>query len=670
MSRARSRSVARRNQHLTRRLISPVTLSGPSLGVPTLRSSQLAFIIVAMMSLSTLPGGPAGAADAAVQQPSFTRYVAPSTLALAADAAEPTLGVNWNTNVANGGTVMYQSWTATYRVTFDDSVSPPRATWADASSPYSVINVDPISFVDHVKGRTFAGGLDGACSVLSYSDNDGAGWTPMGNSCAGAAWDHPSIGSGPWAGGKPVYALYDRAVYYCAQLSAAQCAVSSDGGLTFGAGVAVPCGYVNPGLHGSVHVASNGWTYLPFKDCAASGNGVSVSKDNGLTWTGRPIPDAAAPSDGFDPDVGSTPSGWAYVAYPTSAWGVGVALTKDGGATWQNFGDVAAAAGVRSSTFHEMVAGDDSRAAVVYLGSTTDGNPHDGKFAGVWHTYVSYTFDAGRTWGTVRASDDVVQRGWICAGGTGCGEGRNLLDFIDAQLDSRGRIVIAIADGCINSCETGGSNSGSGYANIVRQSGGSGLFAAYDPSGPSAPGAPSLSGTAGDGQNGLSWTTPSDGGSAITGYRVYRNGALHATLSVQTSYTDTGVTNGVTYTYQVAAVNAVGEGGKSNSVSLTPLTKSAPSAPQSLTASHAGGPKSGKINLAWQAPASDGNSPITGYKVYRGTSPTSLTLVATVGNVLSWQDTGRAQGVTYHYQVSALNAIGEGPRSNGASAVG
>lgn len=632
--------------------------------------NQLAIVIVALVALSTVPGGPAGVAEAAIQQPSFTRYVAPSGLLYADGAGEPTLGVNWNTNVVNGGTVMYQSYAATYQVTFDDSTSPPAATWTDATSPYSIINVDPISFVDHVTGRTFAGGLDGVCSALSYSDDDGASWTPMGNSCAGAAWDHPTIGSGPWAGGKPVTAIYDRAVYYCAQLSAAQCAVSSDGGLTFGAGAAVPCGYINPGLHGSVHTASNGWTYLPFRDCGASGNGVAVTQDNGLTWTGRPIPGAGAPGDGFDPDVGSTTSGWAYVGYPTSSYGVGVALTKDGGASWQNFGDVAAAAGVKSSTFHEMVAGDDLRAAVVYLGSTTDGDPHSSGFGGVWYTYVTYTFDGGQSWSTVRASDDVVQRGWLCAGGTGCGDGRNLLDFIDAQLDKEGKIVIAIADGCIGSCETGGANSASQYANIIRQSGGSTMFAAYDPTGPSAPGAPSLSGSAGNTQNSLSWSTPSDGGSAITGYKLYRDGALYKTLGVTNAYTDTGLTNGQSYTYQVSAVNAIGEGSKSNSVSLTPLQVDPPTAPQSLTAKHAGGPNSGKIKLDWTAPASNGGGAVTGYKIYRGTTSGGEAYVTTVGNVLSWTDTGLTKGRTYYYQVSALNSAGEGPRSNEASAVG
>src|SRR5437667_161515 len=89
-----------------------------------------------------------------------------------------------------------------------------------------------------------------------------------------------------------------------------------------------------------------------------------------------------------------------------------------------------------------------------------------------------------------------------------------------------------------------------------------------------------------------------------------------------------------------------------------------PSAPQNLAAT--GG--NAQVTLTWQAPASDGGSPITNYKIYRGLAPTTETLLTTVGNVLTYTDTTVTNGVTYYYQVSAVNAAGEGPRSNEASA--
>jgi hypothetical protein len=94
-----------------------------------------------------------------------------------------------------------------------------------------------------------------------------------------------------------------------------------------------------------------------------------------------------------------------------------------------------------------------------------------------------------------------------------------------------------------------------------------------------------------------------------------------------------------------------------------PPVLTAPSAPTGLAAT-AG---NGSVQLSWTAPF-DGGSPITGYRVYRGTSPGGETFLQSVGPVTSFQDTTVSNGTTYYYQVSAENGAGEGPRSNEASA--
>ncbi len=182
-----------------------------------------------------------------------------------------------------------------------------------------------------------------------------------------------------------------------------------------------------------------------------------------------------------------------------------------------------------------------------------------------------------------------------------------------------------------------------------------------------APDAPTgLSTTPADGKVTLSWSAPaSDGGSPILRYDVYRGtasgseGTTPIGTSTETSFTDTSVTNGTRYYYTVKAVNAVGPGTSSAESSATPA--SAPAAPASLAAT--GGP--GTVGLTWIAP-SDGGSPITGYKVYRGTTSGGETLLTTIGAVTSWSDTVPAG--TYYYTVSAINATGEGPKSSEAPA--
>ena len=58
-----------------------------------------------------------------------------------------------------------------------------------------------------------------------------------------------------------------------------------------------------------------------------------------------------------------------------------------------------------------------------------------------------------------------------------------------------------------------------------------------------------------------------------------------------------------------------------------------------------------------------------GYRIYRGTSSGNEVLLTTVGNVLTYNDTGVTNGQKYYYRVSALNRVGEGELSVEVSAV-
>lgn len=91
----------------------------------------------------------------------------------------------------------------------------------------------------------------------------------------------------------------------------------------------------------------------------------------------------------------------------------------------------------------------------------------------------------------------------------------------------------------------------------------------------------------------------------------------------------------------------------------------APGAPTSLQAV-AGDTQ---VSLSWAAPAADGGSGITSYKIYRGASPGGETLLVNpAGTGTTYTDSAVTNGSTYYYQVSAVNAIGESARSNEASA--
>ncbi len=177
-----------------------------------------------------------------------------------------------------------------------------------------------------------------------------------------------------------------------------------------------------------------------------------------------------------------------------------------------------------------------------------------------------------------------------------------------------------------------------------------------------------LQANAGNGYVNLTWNAPSsDGGSAITGYNIYRNGTIgiyNSTPAGQLWFNDTNVINGVTYTYYVSAINGIGEGSNStiDATPTTPLT--IPSTPQNLQA-NAG---IGYVNLTWNVPSDNGGSPITNYTIYRGTITDGETLLEEIGNLRFYNDTNVTNGVKYYYKVGAKNAIGEGPLSNEVNA--
>lgn len=172
----------------------------------------------------------------------------------------------------------------------------------------------------------------------------------------------------------------------------------------------------------------------------------------------------------------------------------------------------------------------------------------------------------------------------------------------------------------------------------------------------------------------LGWSVPANGGSSIIGYRLYRTPGIGTTVLLASltgnAYVDTSVLAGVNYTYMVTALNAFGEGAPSNTMVLrtnqqpSPNTD-APAAPYLISAT--GGNSS--VTLLWSVPSDTGDGPITGYNVYRGTSPLALQLLVSVpAGSTTYVDGAAVYGTTYYYCVSALNQWGEGEPSRVLSA--
>ena len=76
------------------------------------------------------------------------------------------------------------------------------------------------------------------------------------------------------------------------------------------------------------------------------------------------------------------------------------------------------------------------------------------------------------------------------------------------------------------------------------------------------------------------------------------------------------------------------------------------------------------IDLAWSPPASDGGSLITGYRIYRSTSPGNETPLTTVaGSASTYRDVATTRNRRYYYVIRAVNAVGLGPSSSEVTAI-
>lgn len=445
-----------------------------------LPSSRRLVAVAAVAGLVVYGLFAAAPSRAATGLPTFTVTHAPDALAGSHDSGEPSVGAN----VVSGNT-MYQSGLATYRVAFDPAGN---ASFKVVSAPLtSTTSLDPILHTDRATHRTFVSQLVGACSLLAYTDDDGATYTQNPIGCGiGALADHQTIGGGtPAAGPTGTTVGYRDITYYCAQsIVSAQCAASRDGGLTFGPGVPIytlaQCG----GLHGHVVVAPNdGTAYVPNADCGGK-QGVSMSKNNGTTWSVLTVPGSKTQSES-DPSVGVGSAGSAYFGYAqdtssgTTSSSAPYASVLRGG-TFSTPVDVSGGS-IKNVQFPTVVAGDDGRAAMAYLGTATAGDDQAPTFTGTWNLYVAQTTDGGRTWTNTQAnpSADPVQKGCIFLGG-GSNPCRNLLDFMGVTVDRTGNVVVGYADGCNATCASGGTNSHDALATVAKQTGGTSLFAAFD----------------------------------------------------------------------------------------------------------------------------------------------------------------------------------------------
>lgn len=184
-----------------------------------------------------------------------------------------------------------------------------------------------------------------------------------------------------------------------------------------------------------------------------------------------------------------------------------------------------------------------------------------------------------------------------------------------------------------------------------------------------------LTGTAGDTEVTLEWSTPITG-DAPTSYQYRQQAAgdvaygewtdIAGSDATTTSHTVTGLQNGLVHSFQVRGVNRGGNGAEDTVTNVTPLPP-LPATPSNLTAT-AGDTK---VTLNWDAPTSGGDPSEYAYRQSDDSGATWgewTTMSGSGATTVSFEVTGLTNGTTYTFEILAANRAGDSDESNQATA--
>jgi subtilisin family serine protease len=266
-----------------------------------------------------------------------------------------------------------------------------------------------------------------------------------------------------------------------------------------------------------------------------------------------------------------------------------------------------------------------------------------------------------------RGANRAVALTWTAPATSG---GAAITDYVIQRSANGGASWSTVRDGVSTARRTtvGGLTNGHRYhfrvaaRNRAGVSGWSNVVAAVPATTPGRPSGVSATGV--DEAVELSWSPPTNtGGAPLTDYRVqYRQAGASAWIGVPDGVSTSpeatipALTNGTTYEFRVAAVNAVGPGVFTDPVAATPAN--VPGPPTGLVANGV----DGAVELSWSAPDDDGGVAISDYLVEQSTGPDGPWEVVDdgVGTSLSALANGLVNGTPYWFRVSAINDIGVG----------
>ncbi|HVF53630.1 MAG TPA: sialidase family protein [Actinomycetota bacterium] len=356
-------------------------------------------------------------------------------------------------------------------------------SWEDIAGKLPAIAVaetlqggDPITYLDRIAGRFFFGVYTGGCTLIHWTDDDGASWDFTRVCDEGPGTDKPTLFSGPAPAGITTSG-YPTVLYLCYNgLISVRCKRSTNGGSVWTPTALPYPDNLGPSGHTIGFAAASpvhGTLYVP--RTVAGKARVAVSHDGGDAWEQVEVgPGVDRPFSANHGQIVVDQAGNAYYVWLGEESLPRLAFSRDSGKTWSE-PMRASLPGLTAANNPAISVGRPGQVAFFYVASNVPGGHQavdEDKANAIWNGYIGTSLDVfseSPVFATALANvpsdplkrgpcdDRCYERAWNgCVQEQSCAQPsvpEGMYDYAGIAVSPMdGRIWVSFVDLCLESC--------------------------------------------------------------------------------------------------------------------------------------------------------------------------------------------------------------------------